>query len=58
LSPQEAGGLGDVTRFVEHEQGARTDVVEAGRRGEVGGPDLGCVTDGHRPARLAASCDL
>ena len=54
LAPQEAGGLGDVAGLVEHEQGARTDVVEAGRRGEVGGPDLGGVADGHRPARVRA----
>ena len=58
LAPEEAGGLGDVARLVEHEQGARTDVVEAGRRSEVGGPDLGGVTDGHRSARLATRDDL
>src|SRR6185295_5679322 len=40
LAPEERGGLGDLARLVEDEEGRRIEVVEAGRRGEVGGPDL------------------
>ena len=53
LAPQERRGLGDVARLVEHEERARSDVVETGRRGQVRGPDLGGIADDHRPARGA-----
>ena len=50
LAPQERRGLGDVAGLVEDQERARADVVEAGRRGEVRGPDLGRIADDHRPA--------
>ncbi len=52
LAPQECGRLGDVAGLVEDEQGPGVDVVEAGRRGEVGGPDLGRIADREGAARL------
>ena len=58
LAPQEPGGLGEVARFVEHEQRARLDVIETGRRREVGGPDLGGVTDRHGPGRIGPRASL
>ena len=51
LAPQELGGLGEVTRLVEDQQRAGGDVVEPGRRREVGRPDLGRVADRERPGR-------
>ena len=50
LPPQELGGLGDVARLIEDEERARVEMVEPGGRGEVGGPDLGRVADGHGTA--------
>ena len=50
LSPQEPGRLGDVARLVQHEECPGFDVVQTRRRGEVGGPHLGRIADGHRPA--------
>ena len=47
LAPQELRRFGEIARLVEHEQRAGVDVVEAGGRRQVGGPDLGCVPDGH-----------
>ena len=49
LAPQESRGLGDVARLIEDEERARLEVIEAGRTGQVGGPDLGRVPDRERP---------
>ena len=66
LAPQELGGFGDVAGLIEDEERARIEVVERGRRGEVGGPDLGRVADregargragGGRAGRRAAGPD-
>ena len=45
LAPEERGGLGDLAGLVDDEEGRRIEVVEAGRRRELGGPDLGRVAD-------------
>ena len=45
LAPQEVGGVGEVTGLVEHEQGPRRQVVEAGRRRQQPGPELRRVAD-------------
>ncbi len=52
LAPQERGGLGDVARLVEDEQGPRWNVVQASGRRQLSGPHLGGVPDRHR-TRLA-----
>ena len=52
LAPQEGRRLGEVARLVEHEERARIDMVEPGRRGEVGGPDLRGVTHREGAGRL------
>ena len=51
LPPEEVGRLRDVAWLVEDQQGRGLEVVEAGGRGELGGPHLGCVADGQRPGR-------
>ena len=57
LAPQEVGGFGDVARLVEEQERAGTDVVEAGRRGELGRPDLGRVADRDRPGTRPPGAD-
>ena len=52
LAPQEPGRLGDIARLVEDEDRSRIEVVEAGRRSEVGGPHLGSVAHRKRPRRI------
>ncbi len=51
LAPQEVGRLRDLAGLVEDEEGRRIEVVERGRRSELGGPDLGGVADGEGPGR-------
>ena len=50
LAPQELGGVGDVAGLVEHEEGARIEVIERGRRAQDAGPHLGGVADVERGA--------
>ena len=50
LAPQEVGGVGEVAGLVEHEEGRRVEVVEAGRRRDDASPDLGGVAGGQRAA--------
>ncbi len=52
LAPEEPGRLGDIARLVEDEDRSRIEVVEAGRRSEVGGPNLGRVAHRKRPRRI------
>ena len=51
LAPQEVGGLREVARLVEDEQGAGVEVVEARGRGDEPRPHLGRVARGQRASR-------